>query len=66
MAYGYSPWGDFSIVEYDPDQGGTTAIETVREQDTTTKQIFDLQGRCLHDASGHSIVIENGRKRIQQ
>ena len=66
MAYGYSPWGDFSIIEYDPDQGGTTAIEGVREQDNTTEQIYDLQGRRLNNASGHSIIIENGTKRIMR
>lgn len=66
LAYGYSPWRDFNIVEYDPEEGGTTAIETVRESTSAPRQIFDLQGRRLNDASGHSIVIENGRKRIQR
>ena len=67
-AYQNAPgWKDFNnIVEYDPDQGGTTAIEGVREQDTTTKQIYDLQGRRLNNASGHSIIIENGTKRIMR
>jgi hypothetical protein len=58
-------WKDFlNIEEYD--QGGTTAIENVREQNSTMKQIFDLQGRRLNNASGHSIIIENGKMRIQR
>jgi hypothetical protein len=59
-------WKDFlHIEEYDP-EGGTTAIETVRESTSAPRQIFDLQGRRLNDASSHSIIIENGRKRIQR
>ena len=59
-------WKDFqNIVEYDP-EGGTTAIETVRSSTSAPRQIFDLQGRRLNDASSHSIIIENGRKRIQR
>ena len=58
-------WKDFlHIEEYDP-EGGTTAIETIRESTSAPRQIFDLQGRRLNDAPGHSIIIENGRKRIQ-
>ena len=57
-------WKDFlNIEEYD--QGGTTSIESLRSSSTAPRQIFDLQGRRLSNASGHSIVIENGRKRIQ-
>ena len=64
-AYQNAPgWKDFlNIEEYD--QGDTTAIESIRVQNSTLKQIFDLQGRRLSNASSHSIVIENGRKRIQ-
>ena len=59
-------WKDFkNIVEYDPNQG-PTAIETVRESSTAPRQIFDLQGRRMNDASGHSFIIENGKKRIQR
>lgn len=59
-------WKDFLIIEdYDPGQGETTAIETIRESSASSSQIFDLQGRRLNNASRHSIVIENGRKRIQ-
>ena len=59
-------WKDFlHIEEYDP-EGATTTIETVRESTSAPRQIFDLHGRRLKDASGHSIVIENGRKRIQR
>ena len=58
-------WKDFkNIVEYDPNQGPTT-IETIREQSAVSRQIFDLQGRRQNNASAHSIVIENGKKRIQ-
>jgi len=59
-------WKDFLIFEdYEPGQGETTAIETIRESSATSRQIFDLQGRRLNNASSHSIIIENGRKRIQ-
>lgn len=58
-------WNDFlNIEEYD--QGGTTSIESIRVQNSILKQIFDLQGRRLNNAFGHSIVIENGRKRIMR
>ena len=60
-------WKDFVIFEdYDPGQGETTAIESVRESNAASRQIFDLQGRRLNNASGHSIIIENGRMRIQR
>ena len=60
-------WKDFqNIVEYDPEEGGTTAIETVLESSTAPRQIYDLQGRRLNDASTRSIIIENGKKRIQR
>jgi hypothetical protein len=67
-AYQSAPgWKDFqNIEEYDPEEGGTTAIETVRESTSAPRQIFDLQGRRLNDTSSHSIIIENGRKRIQR
>lgn len=59
-------WKDFIIEEYDP-EGELTAIESVSEPNAAAStQIFDLQGRRLNDASSHSIVIENGRKRIQR
>ena len=59
-------WKDFqNIVEYDPNDG-PTGIESVRESSTAPRQIFDLQGRRLNDASGHSIIIENGTKRLQR
>ena len=59
-------WKDFlHIVEYDPNDG-PTAIESVRESSAASRQIFDLQGRRLNNASSHSIIIENGKKRIQR
>ncbi len=58
-------WKDLNIVEYDPNVG-PTAIESIRESNAASRQIFDLQGRRLNNASGHSIIIENGRKRIQR
>ena len=67
-AYQSAPgWKEFqNIVEYDPEEGGTTAIETVLESSTAPRQIYDLQGRRLNDASTRSIIIENGKKRIQR
>ena len=58
-------WKDLNIVEYDPNVG-PTAIESIRESNAASRQIFDLQGRRLNNASGHSIIIENGRMRIQR
>jgi hypothetical protein len=57
-------WKDFLIFE-NYDEGGTTAIESISDQSPVSRQIFDLQGRRLNNASRHSIIIENGRKRIE-
>ena len=58
-------WKEFmNIEEYD--QGGTTSIESLRSSSSASRQLFDLQGRRLKNASSNSIVIENGKMRIQR
>ena len=59
-------WKEFkNIVEYDPEQG-LSSVEQLRAADASARQRYDLQGRPVKGDTRSTIVIENGKKRIQR